>query len=293
MSVYSIKDLERISNQKAHTIRIWEHRYGLLQPQRTETNIRYYDDTQLKKLLNVCTLIQRGMKISAISKLSNQEIAEQINLILSDAQQGDVYIEGVISEILIAIATYDAVVFNRLFEGAVEKLGLQKTYVKVIYPLLVRAGLMWSQDDLLPSQEHFFSNLIRQKLFSAIDALSVPDNADQTWVLFLYEEEDHEIGLLFAYYIITHYNKKVIYLGARVPYENLSDVISVCKPTHIYTFFVKNAPHAEQQRLLNQLTTDFTDCCICLSGGDPDLPAMQEKNVLHISTVDSLTDLLK
>ena len=293
MSVYSIRDLERISNQKAHTIRIWEQRYGLLVPERTDTNIRFYNDDQLKKLLNVCTLIHKGMKISNISKLSKKEIADEIDLILTDTLQGDLQIEAIISQALIAIATFDGMLFDQLFSNSVNQMGLNKTYFKIIYPLLVRTGLMWIKDDLIPSQEHFLSNLIRQKLFAAIESLPVSENPDQTWILFLNEEEDHEIGLLFAYYVLRQSGKKVIYLGSRVPYQDLFHVIAQCKPTHIYSFFVRNQPEKELKNVISRLTTDFKECSICISGDEEMIrKAADEKKVHRITTVDDLIDIV-
>ena len=294
MSVYSIKDLERISNQKAHTIRIWEQRYGLLEPERTDTNIRYYNDDQLKKLLNVCTLINKGMKISHISKLSRKQISEQIDLIIADSFQGDVHTEAIINQALISMATYDSLLFDELFTNSVKRMGLKRTYLKIIYPLLVRTGLMWIKDGLLPSQEHFLSNLIRQKLFAATDALPFPGNPDQIWVLFLEEYEDHEIGLLFANYLLRQYGKHVIYLGTRVPYRDLANVVKQCTATHIYTFFVRNQLEQELEQLLDSLTTDFPNCKICISGGDDKIQNLaKDKGVIKITSVESLTDLLK
>lgn len=293
MSSYSIKDLERISSMKAHTIRMWEQRYGLLEPERTDTNIRFYNDDQVKKLLNVCTLLDRGMKISRIGKLSKSEMSMEIDKVIQESFQGDVHVEAIVNQALIAITTYDAGLFNELFANAVKRLGLKKTYIKILYPLLVRTGLMWVKDDLLPSQEHFLSNLIRQKLFSAIDALPLTENGDQKWVLFLNEEEDHEIGLLFAYYLIKQLGKDVIYLGARVPFRDLSAVISVCKPTHVYSFFVSNQFDNEAETLFGRLRTSFPDVNICISGGDKKTKEIAAKTgVTFIETIENLTAIL-
>lgn len=293
MAVYTIKDLERLSNQKAHTIRIWEQRYALLSPERTDTNIRYYSDEQLKKLLNVCSLIDRGMKISHISKLSKTEMSEEIEKIIVGTYQENVQVEGIISQSLIAISTYDEALFNEMFSAAVGILGLKNAYIKVIYPLLIRTGLMWTNDILLPAQEHFLSNLIRQKLFSAIDSLPVPVKPDQTWVLFLNEQEDHEIGLLFASYLLRQAGKKVIYLGARVPYENLSNVIQNSHPTHLYTFFVRNQLETDLEALVKNLVSDFSETTICISGIDEKLlKTANSKSIIQISTVESLLDTI-
>ena len=293
MALYSIKDLERISNQKAHTIRIWEQRYGLLEPERTETNIRFYDDQQLKKLLNVCMLMTRGMKISHISKLTKNQLSEEIDKIIAESFQSEKHVGVIIDQALIAIATYDQPLFDQLFSNSVKRFGMVKTYLKIVYPLLVRTGLMWIKDDLIPAQEHFLSNLIKQKLFAAIDALPLPEDPDQTWVLFLNETEDHEIGLLFANYLIRQYGKKVIYLGQRVPYEDLSNVVLQCKPTHIYSFFTLNPTGGELLNLVTKLSRDFANSTIYISGGDEILAETAQHNgVKMIYTIENLTQIL-
>jgi DNA-binding transcriptional MerR regulator len=293
MSTYSIRDLEKISNMKAHTIRIWEQRYGLLTPERTDTNIRYYNDDHIKKLLNVCTLLNQGMKISKISKLDKSQIADEIDKIIAGSFQSDIHIEAIINQMLIAITTFNVQLFDELFTGSVKRLGLKKTYEKILYPLLVRTGLMWVKDDLLPSQEHFLSNLIRQKLFSAIDSLPAPTGSDQKWVLFLNEEEDHEIGLLFASYLIRQQGKEVIYLGARVPYNDLALVVKQSQPTHIYSFFVRNQFEDQIDTLLDRLTSDFKNMAICISGPyDQTKPAIAGKQVTQIANIENLIEIL-
>lgn len=293
MTKYSIRDLEKISLQKAHTIRIWERRYGLLQPERTNTNIRYYNDAQLKKLLNACTLINRGMKISQISVLTKEEMDGHINQIIAEFFQSGLHIEPIINEALVAISTYNAQQFDELYDNAVKSLGMAQTYLRIVYPLLVRTGLLWAKEDLLPAQEHFLSHLVRQKLFAAIDTLPYPKNPDQTWVLFLNEEEDHEIGLLFAYYILRQYGKRVIYLGGRVPYTDLQNVIISCNPTHVHTFFVGSQLEIGLDQLLLQLRLDFVQQKISFSGGDASLKKLANAHsITHIDSVEHLINLL-
>ncbi|MCF2488958.1 MerR family transcriptional regulator [Dyadobacter sp. CY347] len=293
MSSYSIKDLERISNMKAHTIRMWEQRYGLLEPDRSDTNIRSYNDDDVKKLLNVCTLLDRGMKISKIGQLSKSEMAIEIEKVVQDSFQGDMHVEAIINQALVGITAFNVALFDELFANAVKRFGLKKTYTKILYPLLVRTGLMWVKGDLLPSQEHFLSNLIRQKLFAAIDALPLAENSDQKWILFLNEEEDHEIGLLFAYYMIKQLGKEVIYLGARVPFRDLSTVISGCKPTHAYSFFVRNHFDNQIETLLVDLKAEFPQLNVCVSGGSEKTKKIAaKKGVTLIETIENLTDIL-
>lgn len=290
MSTYSIRDLERITSTRAHTIRIWEQRYGLLEPERTGTNIRFYNDDHVRKLLNVCTLLDRGMKISHISQLSNQQIREEIDRMIAESLQTDQHVEAWINQAVIAIAAYDAPTFHKLFADAVQRLGLVATYEKILYPLLVRTGLLWTKDALLPAQEHFLSNLIRQKLFAAIDALPVPETSDQKWLLFLHEGEEHEIGLLFACYLLLRAGKGAVYLGARVPYPDLQAVARDIAPTHIYTFFVSNQPQNQGSELLGQLAHDFPNCRICFSGGI-DSP-VDESRISQIESIEQLFETI-
>ncbi len=264
MSVYSIKDLEGLTNLKAHTIRTWELRYDLLKPKRTDTNIRYYDDEQLKKLLNVCELMNKGMKISKISKLSNKQIEAEIDRLIESSFKNDTA-DAIVTQALIATATFDEVLFEKIFSNSVRQFGMVKTYLNVIYPLMMRAGLMWAKSEILPSQEHFISNLIRKKLFAAIDSLPMPVASDQTWVLFLNENEEHEIGLLFAAFILRQQGIKTIYLGSNVPYSNLTALVTQCKPTHLYTFITRNMLHVELTQLFNNLSSDFKKLKICVS----------------------------
>jgi DNA-binding transcriptional MerR regulator len=268
MAVYSIKELEQLSNVKAHTIRIWEQRYNMFTPERTDTNIRLYNDEQLKKLLNVCVLMNNGMKVSAISKLSNKQIGVEIDKYIQSSLQNEHQDETIINQMIITISNFDEAQFEKLFSNAVLRFGLLNTYVKIVYPMLVRMGLLWSKSDVIPAQEHFLSNLIKQKLFAAIDALPLPAKPDQTWVLFLTEEEEHELGLLFSNYLIRQSGKKVIYLGQRVPYDNLATVVQKNKPTHLFTFIVKKPSGNFLEEFIKKFTKDFKGLTLCISGSE-------------------------
>lgn len=292
MSLHSIKEMERFSNIRAHTLRIWEQRYGLLKPKRTGTNIRYYDDEQLKKLLNVCVLLKKGVKISRISKLNSAQIHDEISTLIKNVSTEDVYVETIINQCLVAAATFDEILFEKSFSNAVLRLGIHDTYVKIIYPLLVKAGLMWNNSDIMPAQEHFLSNLIKQKLNAAIDALPLAQGNPETWILFLHEEEEHEIGLLFASYLLKKNHKKVIYLGQRVPEENLHAVVKECKPSYIYTFFVKTYPKKEIAEMLNRISKK-NKSTLCISGSQENLGSVKlPKNTSWVKDIESLISMI-
>ena len=236
MSYYSIKELESISGIKAHTIRIWEQRYGLLNPDRTDTNIRRYTDSDFKKLLNIVSLINLGMKISKIGALSDTEIESRVSEILQKSDEKDAY-DSWVNSLVVSMVNFDEEGFEILFHRLTMKFGLREVFIRVIYPFLRKVGYLWLSDGLIPAQEHFVSNLIRQKLFAAINDLTVDKTKKDVYVLFLPEDEDHEIALLFSSWIIQSYGIKVIYLGQRVPVDNLVETVNSVGATHLLTFF--------------------------------------------------------
>lgn len=292
---YTIKELAEISGIKAHTIRIWEQRYNLLNPSRTETNIRRYNDEDLKKLLNVSELIHRGIKISHIVNMTSAEIASEIESIITGAATPrQSRYETIVNQMVIALSTFDEVLFDKVFSEAITREGIVNTYTNVIYPMLVKTGLLWSQSQIMPAQEHFLSNLLRQKIFATIDYLPLPANPTQTWILFLGEEEEHELGLLLGNLIIRQCKQKVIYLGSKVPDENLAAVVAQCKPTHLYTFIVKNQPIEKIKQHILKLKTDFKSVQICVSGKEEYIGKKSpDRRITLIKDIKELTALAK
>jgi DNA-binding transcriptional MerR regulator len=265
MAQYTINELESLSGIKAHTIRIWEQRYNILIPSRSSTNIRYYDDDQLKRLLNISILVNNGFKISSVSKLSDSEIATQIKTIADQEISVEASANTFVNNLITSSLDYNEPLFEKAFSGALLRFGLYETYIKVIYPVLVKLGVLWGTEVITPAQEHFISNLIKQKLFTAIDGLLVPTRSRNTWVLFLPEQEDHEIGLLLANFILRLNRCKVIYLGQRLPYKNLSSVVEQINPTHLLFFLVTHQETESINKLLSQMNKDFKQCEMILA----------------------------
>ncbi|MBS2211462.1 MerR family transcriptional regulator [Carboxylicivirga mesophila] len=236
MAFYSIKDLEKISGIKAHTIRIWERRYNLIEPQRTSTNIRYYDDDDLKRILNVSILNQNGYKISKIADMTEEQLRERVIDLCLDTRNTDVQIES----LLVAMLEMDESKFTNVLTNSIIKLGFEATVEVILFPFLDRIGILWQAGTINPAQEHFISNLIRQKLIVAIDneMQNFIPKADKTIVFFLPENELHEIGLLFYSLIARKEGFSVIYLGASVPVEDLKVVFDVRKADAMFTSFV-------------------------------------------------------
>lgn len=221
---FSIKDLENLCGVKAHTIRIWEKRYNLLSPDRTDTNIRTYNLKNLQKLLNVTYLVNSGYKISRISKLDTEEINEYVRSIVSDNSVKN----QAINSFKIAMLNYDLGLFLETYSQLESKRNFKEIFVDVFIPLLKEIGLLWQTNTISPAHEHFVSNLIKQKLLLNIEKLqySKPTKTDRAFILFLPENEIHELGLLYINYEILLHGYKAIYLGPSIPLDSLPNMLS-------------------------------------------------------------------
>lgn len=246
MGAYSIKELERLSGIKAHTLRIWEKRYNLFEPDRTETNIRTYSDYDLKKLLSVRLLSNNGVKISKIVSMNEQELNEQI-LEIEDQQLKS---QRRIDELIVPMFNYDEREFNRLYNLFLEEVGLERTFEEIIYPFLEKIGVLWLCDEVSPAQEHFITNIIRNKLLVATDQLRINEDEAKMALLFLPEGEYHEIGLLFFAYLLKKRGTKVIYLGQSVPMDQVQAAAESRQFDLILTYSIIHAKD-EIQEFLN------------------------------------------
>ncbi len=233
MSTYSIKDLEKLSGIKAHTLRIWEKRYNLLDPERTDTNIRLYSDEDLKRLLNVSLLSNNGMKISKIAELSDNELVNKVRSIENE----DIQNKKKVADLVESMLGVDGFAFQNLFDQYVEELGFEETLNSVIYPFLERVGILWLTDEVEPGQEHFITHIVRNKIISAIEQLPKPES-DKKAILFLPENEFHELGLLYFYYLIKKKGVNVFYLGQSVPAEQVALLSKKLKPNWVISYSI-------------------------------------------------------
>lgn len=263
MANYSIKDLENFTGIKAHTIRIWEKRYNVVDPKRTDTNIRYYDDEDLKKLLNVSILNRNGYKISSIAGFTQIAIQEKIKDLTQKPNDKESQIEGLV----IAMIDLDEYKFDKIFNTAVLNYGFEETILKLIYPFFEKIGILWQIGTINPAQEHFISNLLRQKLIVASDSIvqSLNDSS-KTFLLYLPEGEFHELGLIFCQYLIKKNNHKVIYLGETVPLEALIEIKKIKKIDYMVTALVKAFQDEELFSYFQKLNDEFSDVQFYIAG---------------------------
>jgi DNA-binding transcriptional MerR regulator/methylmalonyl-CoA mutase cobalamin-binding subunit len=289
MSQYSIRDLEQLSGIKAHTLRIWEQRYNILAPQRTDTNIRFYGDEELKLILNISVLKDHGYKISEIAKFDDEELKREVRF-LSESQ---LKFPDQINALTIAMIDLDEDAFEETVNHTIAMFGLEDTMINVIYPFLSKIGILWLTGSIGPSQEHFISNLIRQKIIVAIDNLPKIDTTNsEKIVIFNPEGEYHEIGILFANYIFKSQGKKVIYLGQSLPFEDVKFVIEKQSPHYVFTSITSFPSQIDVQFYLNKLGEAFPDIKIYLTGMQIVGQALSlTPNMKVIQTVEQLTQM--
>lgn len=227
MRNYSISDIEGLIGIKAHTIRAWEVRYNLVPPKRTPTNIRFYDEDDLKMLLNIVALNENGYKISRIAQMNKRKILDLVTQLKTDWGNDAVQMLNLSN----ATLNYDEVAFSDILGSCIREMGLTKTMDQVLFPFMKRIGMLWQTGTIEPSHEHFASNLIREKIIVEIDRVEKPEHkSPKRFLLFLPEGEMHETGLLFARYLLKKCGHDTLYLGQEIPYSDIRKVIESYKP---------------------------------------------------------------
>jgi MerR family transcriptional regulator, light-induced transcriptional regulator len=274
MSSYTIKDLENLSGIKAHTIRIWEQRYTFLRPERTDTNIRYYSNDELKKILNVALLNKYGYKISHIDKMNDGEIKDKILLLnQSEAQQ-----ERIINDLVQCMVDVNIERLEIILDKYIGAKGIEKTIIQIIFPFLEKIGILWLTNHINPAQEHLVTNIIRQKLLVGIDGISTSVKVNKTVLLFLPEGEYHELGLLFMYYLLKSRGVNTIYLGGSIPLKDVEYVVNLKKPDYLYSHLTTVGQNFNFDRFLSQVSLRFSNLPVIVSG---QLTNTYQKKIQH------------
>jgi len=250
---FSIKDLENLSGIKAHTIRIWEKRYNLFKPNRTDTNIRYYSTASLQKILNISFLNNNGYKISKIASLKEDEISKLVKEISENKDTNNHYI----NLFKLAMINFDQSQFNNTFYKLEEELSFKSIFFDIFIPLLDHIGLLWQTDTITPAHEHFIVELIKKKILVESEKAyknNTPDLTQPPYALFLPDNEMHELGLLYTNLELTLQGKHVIYLGQSVPIESLEYLLT----KHNKIYFISNFTIKPEKENLDSYLDKFS-----------------------------------
>jgi DNA-binding transcriptional MerR regulator len=254
---FSIKNLEHLSGIKAHTIRIWEKRYNLFEPERTDTNIRLYNLENLQKLLNVTLLNNNGYKISKIASLSQQEINENVHKLTINKNADD----WSIGLFKLAMINFDQRLFTKTFNDLLEQFSFSEIFKNVFVPLMNELGVLWQTNSISPSHEHFITSLVKQKIHAMCENLQQNSTrrTDRRFVLFLPDNEIHELGLLYLQYEVLNNGFQCVFLGQSVPIESLSNLIDIGEPITFISYFTIEPAQDKIESYLNTFNSEIIE----------------------------------
>ncbi|MGB4838581.1 MAG: MerR family transcriptional regulator [Saprospiraceae bacterium] len=286
MVAYSIKDLESLSGVKAHTLRIWEKRYGIIKPSRTDTNIRYYKEADLRNILNISLLNRKGIKISKIAGMSQDSIRQKV----AEVSEVDSAFEDQVDTLMLAMFELCETKFNIILDHQINSKGFEETMNDVVYPLLDKLSIMWEAGSIKSVHETFVSNIIRKKIIVQIDKLGRENCfTNVRCLIYLPENESHELSLLFLEYILLKNKAKVINLGTSVPLIDVLEGKNIFNAGYIFTLFNDSFSESPLQPYLNELARNSPDQQVIISGfqttsQDLDLPP----NVMIVNSIEQM-----
>ena len=287
---FTIKELESLSGIKAHTIRIWEQRYGFLKPSRTQTNIRTYNNEELKTLLTVALLNKYGYKISRIDEME----PDQRNQAVIELPQQEAYTENLVNVLLGHMIDIRNNEFEEVLNGYIREYGPERTITTIIFNFLEKIGILWQTNKIIPVQEHIASNIIRQKLVCAIDDLPFVKRESPLFLLLLPEGEHHEIGLLFVYYLLKKNDLPVIYLGCNVPSKDVRHLFTIKSPRYLYLHLTTFPRGQSLSKYLSQLAGDAPDITVLVSGSIARAQSQVSlPNVKFFQTITEVIEFIK
>lgn len=290
-STYSIKELEHLSGIKAHTLRVWEQRYSIITPERTDSNIRYYSEEDLRTVLNISLLSDHGFRISKIAEMKPDE---RCKCVLDISEAADDYVEQ-IRLLTLGMVELDESRFNKIISRGVLKEGFEKTMINIVLPFLQRIGVLWIAGSVNPAQEHFISHLIRKKIIVATESQpAAPRKTAPKILMFLPENEEHELTLLFANYLASARKFKVIYLGQGLPLKDVCHALDIHKPEFIMSIFTTHPASSYIQEYVESLSQCAKDSQVLLTGHQALTQAIEcPENVRLVYQINDFVELLE
>lgn len=285
---YLIKDLENLTGIKSHTIRIWEQRYALLSPKRTETNIRYYEDQDIKKILNINLLYNNGYKISKIAAFSEPKLIDEVTSVINKKNKNSLPKE--IDDLTRNVLNLNTDAVNNTLEELFVEYGIVEMYQNIIKKFLIRIGELWQLNTFQISHEHLFSNSLRNFLINKTSLIKKEKN-NKTALLFLPEKEEHEITLLFYNYLLIDIGWNCIYLGQKVPIVDVEYAYLQSSPDIVLTSLIKSTSSKQFKSIINKLLEIVPKQKIVLSGSNT---LTYSKYVpKEVSTIHNIADFSK
>lgn len=288
MDRYTIAELEKLTGIKTGTIRIWERRYRIIKPHRTDTNRRWYDDDDLIRIINISILYRHGVKISKIASMTGAEISREVALLTKVTTDTDTQLDSLV----VSMTDFNEKSINENLMRSIISRGFEETFEKIVFPFMRRVGIMWQTGTVDIGAEHFMTNIFRKRLIVATDSLPDTDRSDKKRVLlYLPESELHEMGLLFFAFIVKKEGHDILYLGQSTPFNAMADVVARWHPDIIITGSLTGLPYEKPEDYLKRMSTVFRDKKILVSGVMA--MAVKGKTLANVFAVTSVTELKK
>lgn len=294
MKKYSIKYIERFSGIKAHTLRSWENRFDILQPERDDNNKRLYTEEQLKQVLNITLLLSKGLSISQIKELTPSEFVAKVNEISDMAgTHKENQLEVKINAFVLSMLELDESRFEKVLASCLLQRSFEDTLKEVIYPFLNRIGIMWRTGEVSTAKEHFIYQLIRQKIIVAIDGLGQASQSRERYLLFLPKSEFQDLLILMYMYLLKSKGQSCVYLGEDIPFDDLKEASRIVRPDALVTVIKAPASKIDTQAYVYRLSEAFAQQQILLAGNPYFMEELEyPKNVQRIVQMDDLKVLI-
>ena len=291
MKKFSISDIENLTGIKAHTIRVWEQRYNFFTTKRTDTNIRYYNDDDLCMFLNIATLNENGYKISKISRMDNSEINDLVKHLKEDHYNVNVQVQMLSNSML----KMDDEEFDEILNGCIDDLGMDAAMTTIVFPFLRKVGFMWQVGTINPAHEHFAVHKIEQKLINdTYQFRKSPGKDAKRYLLFLPPGETHEVGLLFAQYLLKANGHQTLYLGQNLPYDSLNEVAIYYEPDFAFSVLTIAGLENGVDEIISKLKDSLGEIPLILAGNQISINEIPKRdNLILIKNILEFTQIIE
>ncbi|MGB0910822.1 MAG: MerR family transcriptional regulator [Nitrospirales bacterium] len=266
MAVYRIHRFSKLTGLSPHVIRAWEKRYDLVSPTRGENRYRQYTDEDVKFFRYLKAEVDGGQSIGALAELGREELLKRSRVASIEMHKIEAPAEQLVLELTKSIQSHSFDIFERRLNGALAVIPFEESLQRFLYPLLERVGELWHEGKVSVAQEHYVSNLVRQKIFSAMNQLRSAENGPKI-VVACPQNEVHEIGAMTVAYVCAARGCRVYYLGLRMPIDELADYSAALQPSLILFSLTIPISDVDAKNLSHSLVTQLLPLCPVGIGG--------------------------